>query len=77
MPSRGSAESDNEFCECTDQLREKYQNSHEIIIAGDLNTNLSSQKPLLKRTVYLKELIEDFGLLYDNSGKNLCESTRC
>ncbi|KAH3820468.1 hypothetical protein DPMN_122214 [Dreissena polymorpha] len=48
MPSRNTHQSEIEFQECTDQLREiivKYSSSHEIIIGGDINTDLSTQAP--------------------------------
>lgn len=77
MPSRNTHQSEIEFQECTDQLREiivKYSVSHEIIIGGDMNTDLSTQAPMLGRTAYLNELILDFGLHYDISGKTFTNS---
>ncbi|KAH3817197.1 hypothetical protein DPMN_118727 [Dreissena polymorpha] len=62
-----------ELQEFTNQLREivlKYKNSHSIMIGGDMNTDLSIQRPRLPRTEHLLELITDLNLKFNISGKN-------
>ena len=71
LPSKGIGGNVEEFCECIDQLREiclKYFPTNYIIIGGDLNETLGSESAA-KRTLYIKDFIDEFGLNFENSGK--------
>ncbi|VDI13607.1 Hypothetical predicted protein [Mytilus galloprovincialis] len=72
LPSTGGRNSTDEFLDTIDQLNEiitKYQDTHEIIIGGDLNEDLGNDERQNKRKKYLQQLIEDYRLGYENTGK--------
>ncbi|CAG2222940.1 unnamed protein product [Mytilus edulis] len=63
MPTQGCHDLD-EFKECIDQLFEimqKYTRSHDILIGGDLNEDLTKNNKN-QRTEYLLQFIKDFNL---------------
>ena len=60
----GGASMDDEFMECFTQLEEilqKYSGSHEVLIGGDLNIDLTKSKGSKKKT-YLMDFLKDFDL---------------
>ena len=61
LPSKVENDRYEEYSECIDQIFEiiqKYQNSHEIVIGGDFNENISKNNNS-RRASKLKELITD------------------
>ncbi|KAH3844370.1 hypothetical protein DPMN_086628 [Dreissena polymorpha] len=68
-----------EYHECVDLLAEiieKYESSHEIVIGGDLNVDLASQHPVLARTSYIRDFINDYSLKFDYVGKTYINPQR-
>jgi hypothetical protein len=64
MPCKGSRSNGNEYGEVLDELYEivvKYSNNHYIILAGDLNAQLTSDKPD-KQDQLLKNFCAEVGL---------------
>ena len=61
----GGASTDDEFMECITQLEEilvqKYSGSHEVLIGGDLNIDLTKSKGSKKKT-FLMDFLKDFDL---------------
>ncbi|CAG2249988.1 unnamed protein product [Mytilus edulis] len=47
----------------------KYQDTHYIIIGGDLNEDLGNIDRINKRKDYLEKFVKETGLKYDNEGK--------
>ncbi|XP_063427548.1 uncharacterized protein LOC134711049 [Mytilus trossulus] len=77
LPSTGGRNSTDEFLDTIDQLNEiitKYQDTHEIIIGGDLNEDLGNDERQNKRKKYLQQLIEDYRLGYENTGKTFIKT---
>ncbi|WAR14005.1 POLR-like protein [Mya arenaria] len=79
MPSRGSKKSDLEYAETLEYLYdicEKYKSTHEILIGGDMNVDLSKNECKSdKRTLLIKSFIEQYSLCFDVSGKTYVLST--
>ncbi|WAR06081.1 POLR-like protein [Mya arenaria] len=79
MPSRGSKKSDLEYAETIEYLYdicEKYKSTHEILIGGDMNVDLSKNECKSdKRTLLIKSFIEQYSLCFDVSGKTYVLST--
>ena len=72
LPSTGSRDHYEEFKDTIDQLNEivlKYQDTHYIIIGGDLNEDLGNIDRINKRKDYLENFVKETGLKYDNEGK--------
>ncbi|CAG2254374.1 unnamed protein product [Mytilus edulis] len=72
LPSTGSRDHYEEFKDTIDQLNEivlKYQDTHYIIIGGDLNEDLGNIDRINKRKDYLEKFVKETGLKYDNEGK--------
>ena len=74
LPVRGYSDSIDEFAECIDILQEiclKYQSTHEMVIGGDLNEDLTNicDGERSKRGSRLLQLINDFSLTYSVAGK--------
>ncbi|CAG2250967.1 unnamed protein product [Mytilus edulis] len=77
LPSTGGRNSTDEFLDTIDQLNEiitKYQDTHEIIIGGDLNEDLGNDKRQNKRKKYLQQLIADYRLGYENTGRTFIKT---
>jgi len=71
MPCRGLSGNVTEFCDCVDQLREiilKYNTDNFILVGCDFNENLGGAHGS-RRLNYLKELVNDFDLKFENSGE--------
>lgn len=76
LPAKGSKNHELEYQECIDQLYElcqKYQESHKIIIGGDMNEDLNIQSNT-KRNQYLRDLILEAELAYENTSKTFVNS---
>lgn len=76
LPAKGSKNHELEYQECIDQLYElcqKYQESHKIIIGGDMNEDLNIQSNT-KRNQYLRDLILEAQLAYENTSKTFVNS---
>ncbi|CAC5412450.1 unnamed protein product [Mytilus coruscus] len=72
LPSTGSRDHYEEFIDTIDQLNEivlKYQDTHYMIIGGDLNEDLGNSDRINKRKDYLEKFVKETGLKYDNEGK--------
>ncbi|CAC5398820.1 unnamed protein product [Mytilus coruscus] len=72
LPSTGSRDHYEEFIDTIDQLNEivlKYQDTHFMIIGGDLNEDLGNTDRINKRKDYLEKFVKETGLKYDNEGK--------
>ena len=72
LPAVGSRNHEDEYKDAIDQLYEilqKYQNTHEIMIGGDLNEDLANYNRRNKRKDYLQQFILELGLTYTNCGK--------
>ncbi|VDI19393.1 Hypothetical predicted protein [Mytilus galloprovincialis] len=72
LPSTGSRDHYEEFKDTIDQLNEivlKYQDTHYLIIGGDLNEDLGNIDIISKRKDYLEKFVKETGLKYDNEGK--------
>ena len=73
FPTSSGKECKMEFQDIIDQLHEiyqKYHETHEIIIGGDLNEDLSNQNCSSKIREYLRNFISECNLKYCISGKN-------
>ncbi|CAC5360985.1 unnamed protein product [Mytilus coruscus] len=72
LPSTGSHNHYEEFLDTIDQLNEivlKYQDTHYMIIGGDLNEDLGNIDRINKRKDYLEKFVKEAGLKYENEGK--------
>ena len=73
LPSKGKADSTEEFLDCIEILSEictTFQSSHDIVIAGDLNEHLSKpHDSSTKRALALNNFIAEFDFQYSNDGK--------
>ena len=77
LPTTGGRDSLMEFQECVDQISEiteKYCQTHDILLGGDLNEDLDKNDPT-KRTKYLQNLITDYNLHYTSTGKTFTNSS--
>ena len=76
VPAKGSKNHIAEYQEAIDQLYElhqKYNETHIIIIAGDINEDLN--KPTsTKRNLYLQDFINECCLKYDNKATTFVNS---
>jgi exonuclease III len=73
LPAKGSNTHITEFQECIDELYElfqKYGNTHNIVIGGDINEDLNKAANN-KRSKYLWEFINDCHLKFNNTAKLL------
>ncbi|CAG2248154.1 unnamed protein product [Mytilus edulis] len=71
LASTGSRDHYEEFKDTIDQLNEivlKYQDTHYIIIGGDLNEDLGNIDRINNRKDYLEKFVKKTGLKYDNEG---------
>ena len=78
FPTSSGKECKMEFQDIIDQLHEiyqKYHETHEIIIGGDLNEDLSNQNCSSKRREYLRNFISECNLKYCISGKTFTNSS--
>ena len=65
MPCKGSADHNNVFFDCVDQLNEiiyTFKNSHQIIIGGDFNEDIV-HGPCSKRKSGIQSLMEEHDLV--------------
>ncbi|CAC5378097.1 unnamed protein product [Mytilus coruscus] len=72
LPSTGTRDHYEDFIDTIDQLNEivlKYQDTHYMIIGGDLNENLGNTDRINKRKDYLEKFVKETNLKYDNEGK--------
>ena len=80
LPAVGSKNHQVEYHECIDELYEiyqKYSNSHDIILGGDINEDLNDYKPNNPRKDYLKRFIHELNLQYENRGNTFTNSKEC
>ena len=71
LPTKGYKDSTQTFKEnidCLYEIIQKYHASHEVIIGGDLNEDLSNEKNQSDRLNYLRELIHDCDLHFTTAG---------
>ena len=74
MPTRGNTDSTIKFQDCVDQIHEiyqKYNQTHDIIIGGDLNEDLSNKDSKNQRKDYLLNFVEECNFQYSCTGKNV------
>ena len=77
LPAIGGKDHISEFQETVDQLYElhqKYIETHQIIIGGDLNEDLGNISRKNRRKQYLAKLIEECELCYHNSSKTFVKA---
>ena len=80
LPAVGSKNHPIEYQECIDELYEiyqKYSNSYDIILGGDINEDLNDYKPNNPRKDYLKKFIQELNLQYENRGHTFTNSKEC
>jgi hypothetical protein len=80
LPAVGSKNHQVEYHECIDELYEiyqKYSNSHDIILGGDINEDLNNYKPNNPRKDYLNKFIHELNLQYENRGNTFTNSKGC
>ena len=71
LPTRSNRDATMEFQDCANQIYEicqKYQHTHDIILGGDLNEDLSKNDDS-KRYKYLQNLISDYDMKFTCAGK--------
>ncbi|XP_071133057.1 uncharacterized protein [Mytilus edulis] len=76
LPAKGSKNHQAEYQDVIDQLYElyqKYNETHKIIIGGDLNEGLNIQTGT-KRNLYLRDFIKECNLKYDNKERTFVNS---
>ena len=76
LPAKGSKNHFAEYQEAIDQLYElhqKYNETHKIIIGGDINKDLN-EPTSTKRNFYLRDFINECCLKYDNKTKTVVNS---
>ncbi|VDI05537.1 Hypothetical predicted protein [Mytilus galloprovincialis] len=76
LPAKGSKNHQAEYQDVIDQLYElyqKYNETHKIIIGGDLNEDLNIQTGT-KRNLYLRDFIKECNLKYDNKERTFVNS---
>lgn len=69
LPSKGKHDSTAECIAPLNEVLLKFHLTHNIIIGGDLNENLSEKTAGSKRLTMLKKLLNDFKLPYATTGK--------
>ncbi|CAC5421538.1 unnamed protein product [Mytilus coruscus] len=80
LPSNGCKNHQIEYQEYIDELHEicqKYNSTHHIVIGGDINEDLNAGKPTNQRKEYLKKLINETELKFDNIGNTFVNSKGC
>lgn len=76
MPTSGGSEKTNEYHETVHLLNEliqRYQNTHYIVIGGDINEDLSN-KSVNSRKKYILDFIDENNLIFTMDRKSFVNS---